>query len=278
MDWSEAVYNFSNCLGNTAQMRLQKVKNARQGGYAPNTQAGFELLIKHYIKELCLDENVKGTLKQSIEKGEWIKPEDVKIAKYNLQVQQLFSWMDQVLGYQNDNLSEQEKHWLYVTTFPVSWATNFDVQKDIDNTSFNKIDNYMRKQKDGADKKKRQKEKAKKKETDKKYPHKKNKGNNGKYKLDPTATFGPKARCTKCPDAKHSCGNRFLNPWNPRTNWMTQTSWKIGTETLIRTELTVDSSVATNSKGKPFMDTDNLFHRHCLRRLLCLKVTAIKDP
>ena len=41
MEWSEAIYNFSNCLGNTARLRLQKVKNACRGGY-PNTQAGFK--------------------------------------------------------------------------------------------------------------------------------------------------------------------------------------------------------------------------------------------
>ena len=28
MDWSETIYNFSNCLGNTARLRLQKVKKA----------------------------------------------------------------------------------------------------------------------------------------------------------------------------------------------------------------------------------------------------------
>ena len=57
---------------------------------------GFKLLIKAYIKELCLDKNAKGTLKQSIEKGEWIKPKDVDIANHNLRVQQLFGWIDQV--------------------------------------------------------------------------------------------------------------------------------------------------------------------------------------
>ena len=65
--------------------------------------------------------------------------------------------------------------------------TNFDIQKDIDNTSFNEIDNYIWKQKDRADKKKKQKEKDKKNEGNKKA-HKKNKGG-GKFKLDPTATF-----------------------------------------------------------------------------------------
>ena len=81
MPWSEAIYNFSHCLGNTARMRFQNVK--RNGTY-DNTEDGFKLLIKAYIKELCLDKNAKGTLKQSIEKGEWIKPEDVDIANHNL--------------------------------------------------------------------------------------------------------------------------------------------------------------------------------------------------
>ena len=135
-----------------------------------------------------MDENAKGTLKQSIEKGEWIKPEDVEIDNHNLHVQQLFSWMDQVPGYQNNVLSEKEKHCLYVLTFTTSWSANFDVHKDIDDTSFNEIDNYMRKQKDGADKKKKQKEKE-----NNKKPHKKGNQNGGKYKLDPNGTRGPRA-------------------------------------------------------------------------------------
>ena len=106
MPWSEAIYNFSHCLSNTARMRFQKVKG--QGTY-DNTEDGFKQLIKAYIKELCLDANAKGTLKQSIEKGEWIKPKDVDIANHNLRVQQLFGWIDQVPGYQNEALSKQEK-------------------------------------------------------------------------------------------------------------------------------------------------------------------------
>ena len=149
-------------------MRFQKVKG--QGTY-DNTEDGFKLLIKAYIKELCLDANAKGTLKQSIEKGEWIKPEDVDIANHNLRVQQLFGWIDQVPGYQNETLSDQEKHRLYVLTFPTFWGNNFNIHKNINETSFDEIDDYMRKQKDGADKKKKQKEKDKKK--DDKKPHKK---------------------------------------------------------------------------------------------------------
>ena len=107
MPWSEATYNFSHCLGNTARMRFQKVN--RSGTYN-DTEDGFKLLIKAYIKDLCLDANAKGTLKQSIKKGEWIKPEDVDIANHNLWVQQLFGWIDQVPGYQEGNLSNEEKH------------------------------------------------------------------------------------------------------------------------------------------------------------------------
>ena len=212
MPWSEAIYNFSHCLGNTAQMRFQKVKS--KGTYH-NTEQGFKRLIKAYIKELCLDANAKGTLKQSIEKGEWIKPEDVDIANHNLRVQQLFGWIDQVPGYQDGDLSDQEKHRLYVLTFPTFWGTNFNIHKNINETSFEEIDDYMRKQKDGADRKKKQKKNKKK---DEKKPNKKGKGSKkDKYKLDPNATTGPTARCGKCgPNATHSWGHCFLNPKNPK--------------------------------------------------------------
>ena len=135
--WSEAIYNFSHCLGNTARMRFQKVKS--KGTYQ-NTENSFKQLIKAYIKELCLDANAKGTLKQSIKKGEWIKPKDVDIANHNLRVQQLFGWIDQVPGYQNGELSNQEKHRLYVLTFPTFWGTNFNIHKNINDTSFEEID------------------------------------------------------------------------------------------------------------------------------------------
>ena len=184
-------------------------------GTYQNTKAGFKRSIKDYIKELCLDANAKGTLKQSIEKGEWIKPEDVDIANHNLRVQQLFGWIDKVPGYQDGELSNQEKHQLYVSTFPTFWGTNFNVHKDINDTSFEEIDDYMRKQKDGADCKKKQKKNNEKK--DEKKPNKRGKGTNkDKYKLDPTATTGPTARCGKCPNAKHSWGHCFLNPKNPK--------------------------------------------------------------
>ena len=81
--------------------------------------------------------------------------------------------MDQVPGYQNDKLTENGKHWLYISTFPSSWASIFDLHKNIDDTSFNEIDNFMRKQKDEADKKKKQSDNKKKKEEEdkKRNPH-----------------------------------------------------------------------------------------------------------
>ena len=154
----------------------------------------------------------KGLLKQSIEKGEWIKPKDVNIANHNLRVQQLFGWIDQVPGYQDGDLSNHEKHRLYVLTFPTFWGTNFNIHKNINDTSFEEIDDYMRKQKDGADKKKKQKKNEKK---DDKKPHKKG-SKKDKYKLDPNATTGPTARCGKCPNATHSWGHCFFNPKNPK--------------------------------------------------------------
>ena len=93
---------------------------------------------------------------------------------------------------------------MYLLTFPKNWAETFDINKDIDNTSYEEIDYFLEKQKEKADKEhsKREKEK-KKKENDKKNHHKKTNWNGGKFKLDPNATYGPQARCTKCPDAKH---------------------------------------------------------------------------
>ena len=77
--------------------------------------------------------------------------------------------------YQNNDLTEKEKHRLYVLNFSTSWATSFDLHKNINATSFNEIDNYMRKQKVDADKKEKQGERKKKKrEEEKKNPNKKN--------------------------------------------------------------------------------------------------------
>ena len=102
---------------------------------------------------------------------------------------------------------------MYVLTFPTFWGTNFNIHKNINETSFVEIDDYMRKQKDGADCKKKQKKNEKK---DEKKPNKKG-SKKDKYKLDPNATTGPTACCGKCgPNAKHSWGHCFLNPRNPK--------------------------------------------------------------
>ena len=91
MSCAEVVYNFSNCLGQVPQTKLDKLV----ADY-PVTEHGFRAMICAFIQALCVDENAKATLKQSIEKGEWIKPEDVKIRDHNEKVQHLFKWVDKV--------------------------------------------------------------------------------------------------------------------------------------------------------------------------------------
>ena len=56
--WSDAWYNFTNCLGKIAQLRLEKVWNkhmADHGADYPATEDGFKLMIKEYIRELYKD-------------------------------------------------------------------------------------------------------------------------------------------------------------------------------------------------------------------------------
>ena len=61
---------------------------------------------------------------------------------------------------------------MYLATFPKHWAETFDVNKDIDNTSFEEIGHFMEKQKEKADKEHAQREKEKKKKEDEKgNPH-----------------------------------------------------------------------------------------------------------
>ena len=108
---------------------------------------------------------------------------------------------------------------MYLATFPKNWTENFDEAKDIDNTSYAEIDHYMEKQKDKADKEYAKKEKEKKKnEEDKKKAAHSSGGNcrGSKYKIDPKQNHGPRARCKKCPNAKHSLGQCFLNPANSK--------------------------------------------------------------
>ena len=76
----------------------------------------------------------------------------------------------------------------------------------------------MEKQKDKADKEyaKKEKEKKKKEEEKKKAATSSGSGRRGsKYKIDPKKNHGPRARCKKCPNAKHNWSQCFLNPANP---------------------------------------------------------------
>ena len=57
MSWLEAAYNFSNCLGQVPQSRLDEVCPTY-----PEIEIEFKQMIKDFIRDLCLDENAKGTL------------------------------------------------------------------------------------------------------------------------------------------------------------------------------------------------------------------------
>ena len=108
MAWSNAHYNFTNCLGEIAQLRLEKVCNkhvADMGADYPARETGFRLMIKEYIRELCKEEDAKGTLKREVCKGHWQKPVDKDITNHNVHVQHLLNWVDIIPGYQNDPLS-----------------------------------------------------------------------------------------------------------------------------------------------------------------------------
>ena len=72
----------------------------------PVTENGFNQLIRAFIRLLCLDDNAKGTLKQSIERGAWIKPEDKGIQEHHQKVVHLFNWIDQVPGFHNEPMTE----------------------------------------------------------------------------------------------------------------------------------------------------------------------------
>ena len=74
MSWTEAAYNFANCLGQVPQTKVDELVH----DYLV-TKQGYRQMIQAFIQTLCFDENAKGTLKQSIKKGNWIKPEDVEI-------------------------------------------------------------------------------------------------------------------------------------------------------------------------------------------------------
>ena len=76
---------------------------------------------------------------------------------------------------------------MYLATFSKNWAKTFDVNKDIDNTSYQEINHFMEKQKEKADKEHTKKEKEKKKkEEEKKKAQSSGSGRRGsKDKFDP---------------------------------------------------------------------------------------------
>ena len=57
MSWLDAAYNFSNCLGQVPQTRLDIMCLDY-----PETEDGFKQMIKDFIRDLCLGKNAKGTL------------------------------------------------------------------------------------------------------------------------------------------------------------------------------------------------------------------------
>ena len=113
MVWSDAQYNFTNCLGKIAQLRLEKVCNkhvADTGADYPKTEDRFNLMVQQYIRELCKDEDAKGILKRAVFNGHWQKPVNKDITNHNVHVQRLLKWFDIIPGYQNDALTIREKH------------------------------------------------------------------------------------------------------------------------------------------------------------------------
>ena len=166
MAWADARYNFTNCLGEIAQLRLEEVQNKHMadngGADYPATKDGFKLMIKEYIRELCKDEDAKGTLKRAVFNGHWQKPVNKDITNHNMHVQRLLKWVDLIPGYQNDDLAVREKHRMYLSTFPKFWTESFDSSKNIDDTIYEEIDCFMEKHKEKADKEHAKKEKEKK--------------------------------------------------------------------------------------------------------------------
>ena len=96
MNWADATLNFLNCLGPIPQLKLDELYD--DDNY-PETEAAFNGLVNLFIRNFCLDEDAKGTLKQSIERGNWIKPKDVEIQDHHTKVIHLFNWIDQVPGF-----------------------------------------------------------------------------------------------------------------------------------------------------------------------------------
>ena len=66
MNWADATINFSNCLGPIPQLKLDELY---QDDNYPETEVAFNGLVNLFIRNLCLDQDAKGILKQSIERG-----------------------------------------------------------------------------------------------------------------------------------------------------------------------------------------------------------------
>ena len=101
-------------------------------------------------------------------------------------------------------MTEKKKFCIYVNTFPSTWTRQFVVLHGItDATSYASIDEFMQQQTDDADCTK----KSKKKKKEKRRPHlndgRNNNRNNSKYKMDPNAKSGLRARYGKHPNSNH---------------------------------------------------------------------------
>lgn len=157
MNWADATLNFSNYSGPIPQLKLDKLY---QDDNYPETEMAFNGLINLFIRNLCLDEDAKGTLKQSIERGNWIKPEDTEIQDHHTKVIHLFNWIDQVPGFHRGAMTKMEKYRLYVATFPTQWLKRFHSLRGFtDATTYESIDEFMQTEKDDADQSKRKRKK-----------------------------------------------------------------------------------------------------------------------
>ena len=223
MNWADATLNFSNCLGPILQLKLDELYD--DDNY-PETEAAFTGLVNLFIWNLCLDEDAKGTLKQGIERGNWIKPKDVEIQDHHTKVIHLFNWIDQVPGFHRGVMSEAEKHRLYVATFPTQWAKQFQSQRGFtEATTYESIDEFIQTQKDNADRSK--KKRKKEEENNNRRNNQRRNGNQntgGKIQINQKARSGPTSKCKKHPNSNNAWGDCHLNPSNPNNKLGNQNS------------------------------------------------------
>ena len=76
---------------------------------------------------------------------------EADITNHKHHIQRLLQWVDLIPEYQNDPLTVQEQNRMYLATFPKTWTQQFDITKNIDETSYGKINHFMEKQKELAD-------------------------------------------------------------------------------------------------------------------------------